>query len=309
MEMPKVSVIIPVWNCELYIEKCLNSLLNQTLKDIEIICVDDGSTDSSSEIIRRYCEADERVLLLTQSNKKQGAARNKGLEVAKGEYIGFVDADDWVDSNYYEELYNAAKQYNSDIALADYIRIGNGITKKRLNIKKQEWRQDIEGKLRLCKQAKHPSPTNKIYRRDMLKRENLLFPEGVACEDKIFVCKAIYYANSVVSVPGVYYYYFRRPNSTVKTRNKSNAKDKLIANKAVLAFLRDKNVHFSKNDFWVTKETHKLFGICLYKIKEGLETEKHFLFGFIPLKEVRVNNHPETCCGQSCDMIETEKSS
>ena len=108
--MIKVSVIVPVFNTEKYKEKCLNSLINQTLQDIEIICVNDGSTDKSADIIKKFANKDSRFKLINQENKKQGAARNTGMKIAKGEYIGFVDSDDWVDLEYYEKLYNAAKK-------------------------------------------------------------------------------------------------------------------------------------------------------------------------------------------------------
>lgn len=290
MDRPKVSVIIPVYNCEPCVGKCLESLTHQTLKDIEIICVDDGSSDASPDIIRKYCEADKRVTLVeTRNNLKQGAARNRGMEIARGEYIGFVDADDWVDLDFYEKLYNTAKKYDSDIALADYVRIGNGRTKIRLNIHDEKCCTDLDGKFGVCKQAKHPSPANKIYRTEFLKSKGLVFPEGVYCEDKIFVCKAVYYANSVVSVPGTYYYYFRRPHSTVKTKSKAGDVDKQNANRKVLEFLRSENVNLAVNDFWAVKKSYNFFGVNIYTIKESLKTEKHFLFGFLPLKEICIN--------------------
>ena len=111
--MIKVSVIIPVFNTEKYISKCLSSLVNQTLDDIEIICVNDGSTDNSLEIIEKIANNDARIKIINQEHKKQGAARNAGLKIAEGEYIGFVDSDDWIDLNYYEMLYNTAKKYDA----------------------------------------------------------------------------------------------------------------------------------------------------------------------------------------------------
>lgn len=115
--MVKVSIIVPFFNTEKYIEKCLNSLVNQTLSDIEIICVNDGSTDNSMITVRRFALKDSRIKIIEQQNLKQGAARNNGMKIAQGEYIGFVDSDDWVDLDYFERLYNAAKKYDSDIAL------------------------------------------------------------------------------------------------------------------------------------------------------------------------------------------------
>lgn len=104
----KVSVIVPVYNVEKYLRECLNSLVNQTLKEIEIICINDGSEDSSLEILNEYASKDSRFVIINQENSGQSVARNKGLDVAKGEYIGFVDSDDWVDLNFFENLYSEA---------------------------------------------------------------------------------------------------------------------------------------------------------------------------------------------------------
>ena len=207
--MPELSVIIPVYNTDKYLEKSLDSLTSQTLKDIEIICVNDGSTDNSLAVLQKYADKDSRIIVINQEHKMQGAARNAGIKIAEGEYIGFVDSDDWVDKDYFEKLYNAVKKYDSDIALATNIRTGHGKTKKRLNITKEEYLTDLQNKVDTCHLWKDGCPTNKIYRADLLRENEILFPEGVICEDKIFTTKAVYYANGIVTVPNVYYYYFR----------------------------------------------------------------------------------------------------
>ena len=95
--MPKISIIVPFYNTEKYIERCLTSLVNQTVSDIEIVCINDGSNDNSLEIVKTFANKDLRIKILEQENLKQGAARNNGTKIAVGEYIGFVDSDDWVD--------------------------------------------------------------------------------------------------------------------------------------------------------------------------------------------------------------------
>ena len=117
--MPKVSVIIPVYNVEEYLRECLDSVVNQTLKDIEIICVNDGSTDNSLAILEEYAAKDERLRVFTQENQGQSVARNLAMEKARGEYIGFVDSDDWIDLDFYEKLYRAAVKAQADIACAN----------------------------------------------------------------------------------------------------------------------------------------------------------------------------------------------
>ena len=122
----KISVVIPVYNVEPFIKQCLDSLINQTLKEIEIILVDDCSTDSSGEICDEYAAKDNRVVVIhNKKNIRQGLSRNKGIEIAKGEYIGFVDPDDWVDLDFFEKLYNTAKKNNSDIVKTEPIRVNS----------------------------------------------------------------------------------------------------------------------------------------------------------------------------------------
>lgn len=283
---PKVSIIVPVYNTEKYLFKCLISLIQQTLKEIEIIVVNDGSTDGSDFIISKFKDADARIKVITQSNQKQGAARNNGTQIASGEYVGFVDSDDWIDPDYFEKLYNAAKKYDSDIALATNVRIGHGKTKKRLDITISKFVTSLQEKFDICNLCKDACPTNKIYRLSMLKNNNITWPENIYCEDKLFSAKAVYYANGIVSVPDIYYYYFRRPDSTVN--NKSSSKktsDRELARKQVLEFLKEKDVKIRDMDFWAIKKDFKFLGIPIYRIKESLRSEKHLLFSIIPVFE------------------------
>ena len=283
--MIKVSVIIPVFNTEKYISKCLSSLVNQTLDDIEIICVNDGSTDNSLEIIEKIANNDARIKIINQEHKKQGAARNAGLRIAEGEYIGFVDSDDWIDLNYYEMLYNTAKKYDADIALATNVRIGNGKTKKRLEITEEKTAETLQEKIDIGNQVKNPCPTNKIYRHSMLKDNNIIWPEGVFCEDKLFTIQAIYYANKIVTVPDVNYYYFRNPNSTVHTKSEKHTLDKNNAKKAVLNFLREQNAQIRDKEFWAITDQKKFLSLPLLTKKESLKTAKYYLLGLVPVLE------------------------
>lgn len=114
-----ISVIVPVYNVKPYLEKCVDSIRNQTYQNLEIILIDDGSTDGSGALCEEYAKIDSRVVALHQKNAGQGAARNYGLEKAHGEWIGFVDADDWIDRNYYEKLVQAAETAGADMACCD----------------------------------------------------------------------------------------------------------------------------------------------------------------------------------------------
>lgn len=281
-----VSIIVPVYNTDKYISKCLESLINQTLKNIEIICVNDGSTDNTLEILNKFASSDSRIKVISQENKRQGAARNRGCEIATGEYIGYIDSDDWVDLDYFEKLYSAAKKYNSDIALATNIRIGNGKTKKRLEITKEEFVTSLQDKIDITHQVNNPCPTNKIYRREMLLKNNITWPEGVYYEDKLYTIQALYYANGVVTVPNINYYYFRNPNSTVKTKSKKLTIDKENAKREVLNFLKSKNAEIRDGEFWaIKKELRTIFNIPVITIKESLKSERYYILKYIKIGE------------------------
>ena len=118
--MPKISVLIPIYNVEKYLRECLESLVNQTFQDIEFICINDGSTDSSLKILEEYAQKDSRIKIINKENSGYGASMNMGLDAASGEYIGIVESDDFVSSNMFEDLYNLAEKNNADIVKSDY---------------------------------------------------------------------------------------------------------------------------------------------------------------------------------------------
>lgn len=135
--MIKISVIIPVYNVEMYLEQCVNSVMNQTLDDIEIICVNDGSTDNSLHILKELATKDKRLKIINQENLGLSEARNRGIKEAIGKYISFIDSDDWIDVDFLEKLYSAAEENQADIAAAGIIKhFANGKTKKFISFKK-----------------------------------------------------------------------------------------------------------------------------------------------------------------------------
>ena len=149
------------------------------MDDIEVICVNDCSTDNSLDVVHDFANKDKRIKVINNPlNLKQGASRNIGIKMATGEYIGFIDSDDWIDLDYFEKLYAAAKKHNSDIALATNVRIGNGKTKKRLIIEKEEFKTNLQEKFDICSLVKNPCPTNKIYKQTLLLENNVFYPEN-----------------------------------------------------------------------------------------------------------------------------------
>lgn len=220
MDDIKVSVIVPVYNSERYLEKCLDSLINQTLKEIEIICVDDGSTDSSPEILERYSKKDNRIKIITQKNKDVGAAREAGLKIANGEYVAFSDNDDWLALDAFEKLYNNAKSNDSDVVifkvvfyysdndsyiypkslnLENYFNEGtdyNNFTFKAENIKKQVMNTLF-------------APWFKFYKLEFLKKHNFYFKENITYPDVPFHVQTLLKAEKLSFCPE-YLYFYRR---------------------------------------------------------------------------------------------------
>ena len=192
--MPKVSVIIPVYNVEPYLRQCLDSVVNQTLRDIEIICVDDGSPDNCGMIIDEYAKNDNRIIAIHKENGGYGSAINKGLEIAKGEYIGIVESDDWIEINMYEELYNNAIQYNADITKGSFYSVID--SEKKIKQKNNKIINLYRPKpFVLTEYPKlidiHASLWSAIYKRDFVTQNNLRVVEDVKpYEDLPFVMMA-----------------------------------------------------------------------------------------------------------------------
>lgn len=213
-----VSVIIPVYNAEKHIEKQLNAVVSQTLKKIEIIIVNDGSTDNTELIIKRFSKHDDKIILINQKNQKQGSARNNGYRNAKGEYIIFLDADDWIEKDFLEKMYIRAKIDNLDVVLCDTIwEKKNKVIKK--TIQNVNENIIISGKVALEKLIKNEiliAPWNKLIRNQLIKKYNILFPEKLFYEDLEFAFKLFYYSNRISKEPLVYYHYQVLDGSSTK---------------------------------------------------------------------------------------------
>ena len=278
--MVKVSVIIPVYNNEKYLKECLESICNQTLSDIEIICVNDGSEDGSLKIIEEYKKKDDRIILINQDNLGVSAARNNGLKIATGEYIGFVDSDDYVDEDYYEKLYNAAKQNDFDIAVAGIIRFKDNKKKCVLQFDNKQTVTNINKKMQLCKIPYLSYSVNKIYKKDALTENNLYFKEGVYYEDVRFTIRAIYFLKNLVTVPDTYYNYRKNPNSIVKTISDKKNQDMIEAKKDMLAFAKEHNIEFKHcpGAYIIKMTKYNLFGLTLMKVIEYETMKEYHLF-------------------------------
>ena len=216
--MPKVSVIIPVYNVGKYLRKCLDSVINQTLKDIEIICVNDGSTDNSGKILDEYAAKDKRIKVIHQENQGLGAARNVGIDLAKGEYIGFVDSDDWISTGFYEKLYETAKRENSDISACNIMRVKNNQTYPLLKYTTINKATTLKNKFKLLHMPAYNYVVNKIYRTDFLKINNLYFETNIYFEDMRWSPIVVLKSKHVINTIGADYFYFYNESSIGGTR-------------------------------------------------------------------------------------------
>ncbi len=205
--MIKISIIIPVYNVEKYLRRCLDSLINQTLQDIEIICIDDCSTDNSLNILQEYAERDKRIRVITsEQNSGAAVARNRGLEIAQGEYLGFVDSDDAVDKSYYEELYKKAKEKDYDIVKCrrKNINTDGSISESPLNLNIEKFGRYF---------FTYEWQTG-IYRSDLVFKNHINFPpECVKAQDCVFLNKVVLKSKNIALINNVYYHYYKRNDS------------------------------------------------------------------------------------------------
>ena len=236
--MCKVSIIVPIYNVEKYLRKCVDSLINQTLQDIEIILVNDASPDASDSIMREYQENYPHLIkcIYLKENVRLGGARNRGFEIAKGEYVSFVDSDDWVDLDYIEKLYNKAIETNSDIVYADYMIASDTKNETRPNMFPQFCgvQDDVRHKANLLMTGDGACAC--IIRRSLLYDNQLYFPEKMVYEDMAICPVFTYYANCLAHVEGSYYYYYQREDSITHAVDAEFQKEEA---KAVLMLLEE----------------------------------------------------------------------
>ncbi|MBZ9570447.1 glycosyltransferase [Methanobrevibacter sp. TMH8] len=226
MKNIKISIIIPVYNSEKYLEKCLDSVINQTLEDIEIICINDGSTDSSFNILEKYSNMDNRIIIIDKSHGGAGSSRNKGIQHARGEFILFVDSDDWIKNNTSELLYNSAKAKNTDIIIFKMLNFDDKNNKYfkdsiyDLLILKKFYNGDIFSYDDISANifSISTATTNKFYKKSFLDQINGQFAEGFIFEDNPFFFNSILNVNRMLVI-NEYLYFRRRHENSVMSLN------------------------------------------------------------------------------------------
>ena len=296
--MPKISVIVPVFNVEKYLKECLESIINQTFKDIEIICVNDGSTDSSLEILNNFAEQDNRIKVITQSNQGLSAARNTGIKYANGEYISFIDSDDYIDTSLYETL---VKYLPAEMICFNAQAFGDNFIPKKMQ---KNLICKINGLEKISDKSIFKTNVyawNKLFKTDIIKKYNLKFPNGLYFEDFVFLwdymlkIKTAYYLKNHKAL----YYYRQRPTSIMNTcHNRSidhlyawynlyeRLKEQNILNKHKKSITKLFEIYYKlaynlsdcKNKNTITETTEKFAKEIKYKnfeqLKQNIKTNK-----------------------------------
>lgn len=284
MKKIKVSIIVPIYNVEKYLDRCLESILNQTLKEIEIVAINDGSTDKSLEILQKYIN-NFNIKLINKANGGLSSARNVGLENAKGEYIAFVDSDDFIHKEMYEELYTISQ--GSDVVFCGYNKFYSNKIEESDILKKLKLFEENRKYLGI-EMYKHELVTvwNKIYRREFLEKNKFKFVEGIIHEDDEFSLKVFSKAESVKFIKKNFYFY-RLDNQSSITKNI----DFIKKEKAYIEVL--KTIEKLKNETDDTFANLRLFiKLQKYKILKKDEIDINLIIRKIKkeLKKIKKNN-------------------
>lgn len=247
----KISVIIPVYNAEKFLCRCLDSIINQSLNEIEIIIVNDGSTDNSLGIVNEYRRQDNRIQIITQENQGTGMARNNGISLAHGEYISFVDADDYIDLDMYENMYKRASNNKSDIVIARYRRVdSDGKTLNESQILKGYSKEKIFTKLF---NFDLPSVScSGIYKRTLFDNKECLYPiKNIYNEDTATIYKLYYFSKSISILDDVYYNWHYTSLSKTNSISQKHLDDMLIVLDSIKTFLLRYEIYSKYRDEFI----------------------------------------------------------
>lgn len=293
-ENKKITVIVPVFNLEDKIDKCLDSLVNQTLKEIEIIVVDDGSTDRSLEKIQKYKQ--KKIKVISQKNSGASAARNKGIDIAKGEYITFLDGDDWIEENAYEVMYKYAKKKSLDCLICDYKEENiNGDIKECFDYLIKEEYETIDKKDYLDKlfnwNEVAPAVWNKLIKREIYDKK-LRFPKDIfLAEDFSITSRALIRCQRIGKLNKSFVHYVQHSNQGTRKRKENQILDLFIAHDVIKDDYKKNKVYEEYKDLIEISEI-KLIYKDFFKLNLNLKNfrEKEAVERFCKnLKKIRKN--------------------
>lgn len=277
--MALISIIVPVYNVEKYLHKCINSILNQTFKEFELILVDDGSTDKSAQICDEYKRKDSRIKVIHKKNGGLSDARNMGLESAVSEYIAFIDSDDFIHPQMFEILYNISLKYDSDISMCDFKRVYENDIYKLRKYKTNNQEVLVYTSLEALNQlysentVKFVAAWNKLYKRNIF--INLKYKNNKIHEDEFIIHELLYRSKKIVYTPVPLYYYLQREGSIMKSKFNVKRLDGLDAYRERIKFFKkiDEKILFEKAIFVYSRE----FFLYYYKLKNEVSDSDKYL--------------------------------
>lgn len=282
---PLVSVIVPVYGVESCLARCLDSILSQTLRSIEVVCVDDGSPDRSIDILKSYARHDERIIIVSQPNRGLGAARNTGLQHARGRYVTFVDSDDCLGQReYLERLAMSAEEHHVPLSAASILK--HHSHRKRWTVHYESTRiiRNAEERLRCCNCPPDFYVWNKLYLRSRLDDLGMRFPEGVIFEDVLFTLRALCEMGDLIVVADAHYDYIVRPKSLTKSRNSlRKQRDRYQALSAAVCYCDNHALPLPEKRRSIPVRSWGIGSITLLKLREKDGRRSLRLFDFITI--------------------------
>ena len=267
--MPEVSIIVPVYNGYKYIDKCIESLVNQTFKDIEIILVNDGSTDNVAEKLNYWEQNDGRIHVIDNKNHGAAFSRNQGIEHSKGKYISFIDSDDWCHKTMIEKLYFELVKNQADYVFCDYYHVyKDGRIEKSIRDINNQYPTSLKNNKEYLFKI-DPNVWNKMYKRTLLVNNNIRFEDKIKkCHDLPFTTKVLTTAERIVQVKECLYYYCvdKNENSITKSFNKTSFEWE-EAWPATVGYFKDKGIF----QFYYDELERRLLSSCLYLINRAID--------------------------------------
>ena len=256
----KVSVIIPVYNVEKFLNKCLNSVIQQTMQDIEIICVNDGSTDKSLDILKNFAKYDNRIVIIDQENQGLSAARNSGIKIAQGDFLSFIDSDDYIELDMFEEMHTKALKDKSDIVVCRFDKVNeeyvntysSGIT--NIFTKDELFNRILSG-------MSSPMACDKIYKRELFIKNKITYPVGLYHEDVPTTYKLFYFAQKISIIEKVFYHWLHRDGSISKRIEQKHIDDTFEIFKLTKEFLKEENIFEMNYKFFIRRIFHYSYGL------------------------------------------------
>ncbi|OAS85130.1 glycosyltransferase [Metabacillus litoralis] len=322
---PKISIIVPIYNVENYLGRCFDSLLTQDLKNFEIIAINDGSTDSSMKILKKYAVMDHRIVIIEKQNNGVSSARNDGISQAKGEYIGFVDPDDWIGPQMYKDMLKIAEEDHIDIVMCTYIReFGTHSKEKTFDLPERcnYFHDDVQNNIMrrlvgpLNEEVANPelldawgTVWSKLYRTELIRKNNIRFidlNEIGSNEDTLFNIHASYYAKSFVFLNKPYYHYWRANNTSITSKHNPHLVSQFgkLYNR-VEGFLNEKKLSDEFQLALNNRISLNTLGLGLNTISKG--NSRSFIKQVNDLKNVLNNNRIKRSLDQfelkHCSMI------